>query len=334
MIVTRTPLRISFLGGGTDYPDHFRHHGGQSLGATINRYSYVTVKALVDLFEHSLRVSYSRTELVRSVDQIEHPAVRACLRFANIDRHVEIDYVGDLPARTGLGSSSSFTVGLLHALHAFKGEACTPEQLAAEAVHVEQELVRERVGVQDQYLCAHGGVRHVRCTAAGITANPVLVPARRLAELEQSLLLLYTGLRRQAHQVLAEQIDNTRSGAANNALAEMSRLVDEGLDVLLSPRRPLSDFAALLHQTWCLKRTLSTQVSTSRIDGWYERARAAGAIGGKLLGAGGGGFLLLMAPPDLHPDVCRAVPDLRAVPFRFESEGSTILLHQHEWSRV
>jgi D-glycero-alpha-D-manno-heptose-7-phosphate kinase len=334
MIVTRTPLRISFLGGGTDYPDHFRRHGGQSLGATINRYSYVTVKALVDLFEHSIRVGYSRTELVKSVDEIEHPAVRACLRFAHIDRHVEIDYVGDLPARTGLGSSSSFTVGLLHALHAFKGEPCTPEQLAAEAVHVEQELVRERVGVQDQYLCAHGGIRHVRCAAAGVTAHPVPVPATRLAELEQSLLLLYTGLRREAHHVLAEQIDNTRSGAASSALAEMSRLVDEGLDVLLASRRPLSDFGTLLHQTWCLKRTLSTQVSTSRIDDWYERARAAGAIGGKLLGAGGGGFLLLLAPPNRHGDVCRAVPDLRAVPFRFESEGSTILLQQHEWSRV
>lgn len=334
MIITRTPLRISFLGGGTDYPEHFRQHGGQSLGVAINRYSYVTVKALVDLFEHSIRVGYSRTELVTSVEQIEHPAVRACLQFVNIDRHVEIDYVGDLPARTGLGSSSSFTVGLLHALHAFKGEPCTPEQLAAEAVHVEQELMRERVGVQDQYLCAHGGIRHVRCAANGVAAHPVPVPATRLAELEQSLLLLYTGLRRDAHHVLAEQIDNTRSGAANAALVEMSHLVDEGLDVLLSPRRPLSDFGALLHQSWCLKRTLSTQVSSSRIDGWYERARAAGASGGKLLGAGGGGFLLLMVPPDRQPAVCRAVPDLRAVPFRFESQGSTILLQQQEWSHV
>jgi D-glycero-alpha-D-manno-heptose-7-phosphate kinase len=334
MIVTRTPLRISFLGGGTDYPDHFRHGGGQTLGTTINRYSYVTVKALVDLFEHSIRVGYSRTELVKTVDEVEHPAVRACLRFAGIDRHVEIDYIGDLPARTGLGSSSSFTVGLLHALHAFKGEPCLPEQLAAEAVHVEQELMRERVGVQDQYLCAHGGLRHVRCAADRVAADPVPMSPGRLAELERSLVLLYTGQRRNAHEVLAEQVENTRSGAAQGALAEMSRLVDEGLDVLLSSSRPLSDFGALLHQTWCLKRTLSTQVSTSRIDSWYERARAAGAVGGKLLGAGGGGFLLLMTPPDRQAEVCHAVPDLRAVPFGFEAAGSTLLLQQQQWGRV
>jgi D-glycero-alpha-D-manno-heptose-7-phosphate kinase len=327
MIVTRTPLRISFLGGGTDYPDHFRKHGGQSLGTAINRYSYVTVKALVDLFEHSIRVGYSRTELVRSVDEIEHPAVRACLQFTGIDRHVEIDYVGDLPARTGLGSSSSFTVGLLHALHAFQGNRCSSEQLAAEAVHVEQQLMRERVGVQDQYLCAHGGFRHVRCAADGIAANVIPIPPVRLAELERSLMLLYTGLRRDAHQVLEEQIDNTRSGAAKQALDEMSRLVDEGLEILTVPRRSLNDFGALLHQSWCLKRTLSTQVSTAAIDRWYEQARIAGAIGGKLLGAGGGGFLLLMAPPDRQRDVCRAVPELRHVPFTFEAGGSQVLLH-------
>ena len=328
MIVTRTPLRISFLGGGTDYPDHFRQHGGQSLGTTINRYSYVTVKALVDLFDHSIRVGYSRTELVRSVDEIQHPAVRACLQFAGIDRHVEIDYVGDLPARTGLGSSSSFTVGLLHALHAFKGTRCTPEQLAAEAVHVEQDLMRERVGVQDQYLCAHGGFRHVRCAADGVAANSVPILPARLAELESSLLLLYTGLRREAHTVLAEQIDNTRSGAAKRALDEMSALVDQGLELLMAPGRPLNDFGALLHQTWCLKRTLSTQVSTPAIDRWYEQARAAGAVGGKLLGAGGGGFLLLMVPPDRQRDVCRAVSGLRHVPFQFEAGGSRVLLHE------
>ena len=328
MIVTRTPLRISFLGGGTDYPDHYRQHGGQSLGTTINRYSYVTVKPLVDLFEHSIRVGYSRTELVRSVDEIEHPAVRACLRFAGIDRHIEIDYIGDLPARTGLGSSSSFTVGLLHALHAFKGTRCSAEQLAAEAVHVEQELMRERVGVQDQYLCAHGGFRHVRCGADGVVACTVDLPRIRLAELERSLLLLYTGLRRDAHQILAEQMDNTRSGVAKHALDEMSRLVDQGLEILRAPGRSLEDFGALLHETWCLKRTLSTQVSTAAIDRWYEQARAAGALGGKLLGAGGGGFLLLMVPPDRRRDVCSAVPDLRQVPFQFETEGSQVLLHQ------
>jgi D-glycero-alpha-D-manno-heptose-7-phosphate kinase len=328
MIVTRTPLRISFLGGGTDYPDHFRHHGGQSLGTTINHYSYVTVKPLVDLFEHSIRVGYSRTELVRSVDEINHPAVRACLRFTGIDRHIEIDYVGDLPARTGLGSSSSFTVGLLHALHAFRGARCTAEQLAAEAVHVEQELMRERVGVQDQYLCAHGGFRHVRCAADGVAANIVPILPTRLTELQDWLLLLYTGLRRDAHTVLAEQIDNTRSGAAKRALDEMSGLVDQGLEILMAPGRSLNDFGALLHQTWCLKRTLSTQVSTAAIDRWYEQARAAGAIGGKLLGAGGGGFLLLMVPPDRRRDVCSTVPDLREVPFQFENAGSQVLLHE------
>lgn len=328
MIVTRTPLRISFLGGGTDYPDHFRHHRGQTLGVSISRYSYVTVKPLVDLFDHSIRVGYSRTELVRAVEEIEHPAVRACLRFTNVDRHIEIDYVGDLPARSGLGSSSSFTVGLLHALHVFKGETVTAAQLAGEAVHVEQEIVRERVGVQDQYLCAHGGVRHIRCSSGGIVADTVAAPASRIAELERWLLLLYTGLRRDAHEVLEEQLANTRSGALKGALDQMSRLVDEGIDVLVSPDRPLSEFGALLHQSWCLKRTLSTKVSTPQIDRWYDRARAAGAVGGKLLGAGAGGFMLLLVPPDRQDEVRRAVPDMRPVTFGFEDEGSRLLLCQ------
>ncbi|HXG70640.1 MAG TPA: hypothetical protein VNJ04_08530 [Gemmatimonadaceae bacterium] len=328
MFITRTPLRISFFGGGTDYPDYFRRCGGQTLGVAINRYSVVIVKRLADIFEHRIRVGYSKTELVGDREQIQHPAVRECLRFLKLEGGLEIDYVGDLPARTGLGSSSSFTVGLLHALYAFKGELVARDRLASEAVYVEQELIGERVGVQDQHICAHGGLVRVCCPADGpVRAEPVPLLPDRSAELEMHLMLMYTGIQRHAHQVVEEQLDRTRNGELEGELEAMKRLVDEGLGVLSDATRPLSEFGELLHEGWGLKRGLSRRVSSERIDTWYETARRAGAVGGKLLGAGGGGFLLLFAPPGLQDTVCRAVPDLRRVPFGFDRSGSSLVFY-------
>jgi D-glycero-alpha-D-manno-heptose-7-phosphate kinase len=330
MIITRTPVRISFLGGGTDYPDYFRHstEGGQTLGVAIDKYSYVLVTPLSDFFDYTLRVGYSLTELAKTVDEIQHPAVREGLRFMGLESHVEIDYWGDLPARTGLGSSSSFTVGLLHGLHAYKGESIDQATLAHEAVYVEQQMIGERVGVQDQYICACGGLLHLHCYHDGaITAEPLSVEPERLTAFHDRLLLVYTGVRRYAHEVLGEQLERTRNGANTDHLRHMSALVDEGIGVLRG-RGDLTAFGELLHESWMLKRSLSSTVSSSMIDDAYDRARKSGAVGGKLLGAGGGGFLLLFVEPDRRAAVLGALEGLKPVDFQFDTSGSQVIVEK------
>lgn len=328
MITTKTPVRVSFLGGGTDYPDYFHQHGGQTLGAAINKYTYITVSRLANLFDYSIRVSYSRTELVKSVDQIEHPAVRECLRFLNVDGYIEINVVSDLPAHTGLGSSSSFTVGLLHALHASKGQVVGLGQLAAEAVYVEQEMIQERVGVQDQYTCAHGGLVHLQFGRDGnIRVSPIPLRVERLAELQAHLMLFYTGIRRYAHEVLDEQLERTKQGTILEELGYLGNLVDQGLEVLTN-EHPITCLGELLHTAWMTKRRLSSKISNPLIDEHYDRARQAGAVGGKLLGAGGGGFLLLLVEPENQAAVKQALADLQCIPFAFDYNGSRLLFYQ------
>lgn len=328
MIITCTPLRVSFLGGGTDYPEHFAQHGGATLGTSIDRCTYITVTPLAKFFDHKIRVSYSRTELCREIDEIQHPSVRECLRFLGIDGGVEIAVVTDLPARTGLGSSSSFTVGLLMALHAFQGRLVSTERLAEEAVHVEREMIKERVGLQDQYTCALGGFLHLRFSGRDRVqhANLPLQRERRQA-LRDRLMLFYTGQQRTAHQVLETQMARTRTGELTSYLLRMESLVREGLHVLCS-ETDLRTFGDLLHQGWTLKRQLSDAISNTLVDESYERARAAGAIGGKLLGAGGGGFLLLFAEPGDQARVREAMGDLPQVPFDFEDQGARIVYYR------
>lgn len=327
MIITKTPVRTSFLGGGTDYPEYFREHGGQTLGAAINKYSYIIVNEMADLFDYNIRVSYSRLELVKQAVELQHPSVRACLQFLNIERHVEIHYIGDLPARTGLGSSSSFTVGLLHALHALKGEMVSREQLAEEAVYIEQQLIKERVGVQDQYTCAHGGLVNLKFSRDGhIKVCPVPLSEKRMTDFQNHLMLFYTGISRLAHEVLNEQIERTKQGAITKDLSRLSTLVDEGLNIL-SSEEPLAAFGEILHQAWETKRTLSQKISSEEIDGFYERARRAGAIGGKLLGAGGGGFLLFVVPDNKRADVANALGELKEVSFAFDHIGTSLLFY-------
>lgn len=320
-------MRVSFLGGGTDYPDHFLRHGGQTLATAIDKCSYVTVNNLARLFDYSIKVSYARTELAGSVDQVEHPAVRECLRFMRLDGGIEVSYMGDLPARTGLGSSSSFTVGLLCALHAFKGELASAQQLAAEAVYVEQEMIKERVGVQDQYTCAYGGLVHLEFGRAGdVRVSPVPLHRRRIGELQSRLMLIYTGIRRHAHAVLDEQLERTENGTITGELCYLSDLVDQGLEVLTGDG-PIAAFGELLHSAWMAKQRLSSKITSPQISRWYERARQAGAVGGKLLGAGGGGFLLLFVEPDRQRDVRWALNELRPVPFSFDFGGSKLLYY-------
>ncbi len=330
MIITRTPLRVSFLGGGTDYPQHFLKHGGQTLGAAIDKYTYVTAKRLPDLFDYRIRVSYSRIELVKDIDRIEHPAVRESLRYCGINGGVEIGVVADLPARSGLGSSSSFTVGLLHALHAHQGQLADRAQLAAEAVHVEQDMIRERVGVQDQYTCASGGICWITCGRDGtVHVAPLPLTAERRHALEQRLILFDTGIQRHAHEVLAEQMQRTVQGDLTDDLSHLSKLVDQGVQAL-SGSGSLDEFGALLHDAWMVKRRLSTQITNGVIDGYYETARKAGAVGGKLLGAGAGGFLLIYARPENQERVRKALSPLHSVRFSFDFTGSTILFYHPE----
>lgn len=329
MIITQTPLRVSFFGGGTDYPEHFTQHGGETLGASIDKYTYVTVNRLTPFFDHRIRVGYSRTELCREVGEIQHPAVRECLRFMSIEHGIEIGVVSDLPARTGLGSSSSFTVGLLHALYAFKGELVSPQQLADEATYVEREMIRERVGLQDQYTCAVGGLVHLIFSKSGrVDIRPIPILDSRLGALQERLMVFYTGLQRSASEVLEQQIERTKSGAIKAALDRLKELVEEALSVLALHREPLARFGELLHNGWLIKRELSDAISNPFIDGAYDRARQAGAVGGKLLGAGGGGFLLLYVEPEHQSAVRKALADLREVRFQFENQGSRLIFYR------
>lgn len=327
MIITRTPMRVSFLGGGSDYPEHYLEHGGQVVGAAIDHYSYLSVNELPALFDHRIRLSYSRTEMVRHALELEHPAVREVLTYLPVEGGVEIHYAGDLPARTGLGTSSSFTVGLLHAIHALRGEMVSSRKLAEEAVHVEREMIREQVGVQDQHLCAMGGLLNIRFHRDGsIDVRPLPIERGRAAELESCLMLAYTGVRRHAHEIVTEQLNRTRAGALRSELSRMSELTESGVEVLCGSR-PLREFGELLDEAWTVKKSLSGAISSCDIDGMYRKARDAGAVGGKLLGAGGGGFLLLFVEPDRQADVSAALREFSMVDFAFDYSGSTLLFY-------
>ena len=287
MIICRTPFRISFFGGGTDYPEWYRAHGGAVLAATIDKYCYLTCRYLPPFFQHRLRIVYRQIETCTTIDEIGHPVVRETLRFLHIDRGIELHHDGDLPARSGMGSSSAFTVGLLHALHALRGEMPTKGQLAKEGIYLEQDLLRETVGSQDQVMAAYGGFRHVKFPPDGeIEINPVILPAGRLAELKSHLMLVYTGISRTAAEVAKSYVIGIESH--RRQLRIMKELVDEALDVLASGM-DICAFGDLLHEAWQAKRSLSPAVSNSDVDALYEEARAAGALGGKLTGAGGGG---------------------------------------------
>jgi D-glycero-alpha-D-manno-heptose-7-phosphate kinase len=326
MIICRTPFRISFFGGGTDYPGWYRSHGGAVLATTIDKYCYLSCRHLPPFFEHRFRIVYRRIETCRSIDEISHPAVRETLRFLKIDRGVELHHDGDLPARSGMGSSSAFTVGLLHALHALRGEMPTKAQLAQESLHLEQEVLKETVGSQDQVLATYGGLRHVKFQPNGeIAIDPLILPPSRAAELKAHLLLFYTGIARTAADVARSYVADLE--ARRRQLRIMKELVDESIDILCSGT-DIRAFGDLLDEAWQTKRSLSPAVSNPEVDGLYDLARSAGALGGKLTGAGGGGFLLLFVEPDRQEAVRRALDGLIHVPFQFESAGSQIVFYE------
>lgn len=328
MIICRTPFRLSFFGGGTDYPGWYLKHGGSVLSATIDKYCYLSCRYLPPFFEHRYRVVYSKIESTRTIAEIEHPAVRAALEFLDIDRGVEIHHDGDLPARSGMGSSSTFAVGLLHALHALCGRMPSRRQLALEAIHVEQEMLAETVGSQDQTAAAYGGLNHILFLQNGeIVVRPVTIPESRLRELDAHLMLLYTCIKRTGSDVARTYVDDI--AARRRQLRILNDLVAEGLQVL-SGDGEIREFGELLHEAWVAKRSLSGAVSNDAVDELYERARTAGAIGGKLAGAGGGGFMMLFVPPGRQEQVLAAFPEVIHVPFSFESSGSQIIFHDAE----
>jgi D-glycero-alpha-D-manno-heptose-7-phosphate kinase len=327
VIITRTPYRVSFFGGGTDYPGWYREHGGAVLATTINKYCYITCRRLPPFFEHKHRIVYSLIESVSRIDEIQHPAVRATLQWANVTEGLEIHHDGDLPARAGLGSSSSFTVGLIHALHALRGTMTKKSQLADTAIHIEQDLLGEHVGSQDQILAAYGGLNYVRFIPDGtFDIAPVIVPQARKRELSAHLMLCFTGFVRLASEVAKSQAENM--AANHRRLKCIGRMVEDGLEIFVNSSVPIECFGTLLHEAWQAKRSLSNLVTTPEIDEIYEAARGVGAIGGKLLGAGGGGFMLLFAKPELHGKIRERLSRLIHVPFDFEDSGSRVVLYE------
>jgi len=326
MIITRTPYRVSFFGGGTDYPAWIREHGGAVLATAIDKYCYITCRRLPPFFEHKHRIVYSVIESVTSNDHIKHPAVRAALQSENVTEGLEIHHDGDLPARSGLGSSSSFTVGLVHALHALRGNMSNKNQLAKAAIHIEQELLQENVGSQDQIVAAYGGLNHVQFRRDGtFDVTPVIVPLERKAELNSHLMLCFTGFSRFASDIAKSQLANM--AAKEKQLMRMQEMVEDGLDIFVNSSAPIAEFGELLHEAWQAKRSLSNMVTTPEIDEIYRAARDAGAIGGKLLGAGGGGFMLIFAKPEYHAAIRERLKTLIHVPFAFEESGSRVVLY-------
>ena len=327
MIISRTPFRVSFFGGGTDYPAWYREHGGAVLATTIDKYCYISVRELPPFFDHSFRVVYSVVENVKHVSDIKHPAVRAVLEWLNIGKGLEIHHDGDLPARSGLGSSSAFTVGLISAIHALEGRHISKDALANAAIHVEQCLLREPVGVQDQISAAFGGFNHITFLPDGtFEVRAVILPRERLTALQDHLLLVFTGISRMAAEAAGAQIANIRDRVPE--LRAMQQMVDHGIEILSSPTADIVEFGRLLDQSWSLKRRLAQPVSNPIIDGLYERAMQAGASGGKLLGAGAGGFMLLFVRPEQRARVREALGDLICVPIKFEAAGSRVVLYQ------
>jgi D-glycero-alpha-D-manno-heptose-7-phosphate kinase len=327
MIISRTPFRISLFGGGTDYPAWFREHGGAVLGTAINKYTYISVRKLPPFFEHRYRIAYYRLEYVREIGEIMHPVVREVLTEIQSGEGLEIHSDSDLPARSGLGSSSAFTVGFLHALSALSGRMVTKSELGREAIRVEQELLKEAVGCQDQLWAAFGGFNHITFSPADdFEVNPIILGRDRRDQLMQSMMLFFTGFSRNASDIAQNQIANMPY--RTQQLRGIQAMVGDALTILQKDANLIRSLGELLHESWCLKRELAESVSTPTVDEMYEAARKAGAIGGKLLGAGGGGFMIFLVEPERRQHVRERLADFIHVPVDVDHDGSKIVLYQ------
>lgn len=327
MIYTKTPFRMSFFGGGTDYEPFFREHGGSVISTTFNRYCYVMVRHLPRFFDHHNQLTYSKIERTISVDEIEHPMVRNAMKFQNM-HDLSISYDADLPARSGLGSSSSFAVGLLNAFHSLKGQYADREQLAKEAIYLERELCQEKGGWQDQIAVAYGGMNRINFSENGFEVNPIIITKERKDILNRNLMMFFTGFSRFSSEIASEQVKATRDKTAE--LLEMLKLVDEGERILSDRYSDIDEFGRLLDYTWKLKRGITNKISNAPLDEIYATAIKNGALGGKLLGAGGGGFFVFYVPEEAQPRVKQALNNLLFIPFEFEDSGSKVLYYKPE----
>jgi D-glycero-alpha-D-manno-heptose-7-phosphate kinase len=327
MIVTRTPFRISLFGGGTDFPDWFRNHGGAVLGMAIDKYCYLSVRVLPPFFEHRHRIVYSKVELVNDIESIRHPAVRGALGMMNIQTGIEIHHDADLPARSGLGSSSSFSVGLLHALHALRGEMVTKRDLCNEAIYLEQEVLKESVGCQDQVWASFGGFNRIDFPKEGnFRVTPIVMTEDRRKTIVDSVMFFFSGFTRFSSEIAAEQLSNMDKSADQRH--RIHAMVDEAAEMIGSRNFNLREFGSLLHESWTLKKKLGSNVSTSRIDEIYDVARSAGAYGGKLLGAGGGGFIAFIVEPGKRDAVRKALSNLIHVSVGIDTDGTKIAVYE------
>lgn len=326
MIITQTPFRMSFFGGGTDFPDFYKEHGGAVISTSFDKYCYVNVRHLPRFFDYATELSYSKIERVVDVEEIKHPAIREAMKF--LDMHeLRLTYEADLPARSGLGTSSSFAVGMLNAFYALKGKYADKKKLADEAIYLERVLCKESGGIQDQIAAAFGGLNRINFNAEGYEVKPVIISPERKRQLNRNLMLFFTGFSRFSSDIQ----ETTQKALADKEkqLLEMLSLVDDAERILTS-KTDLHEFGRLLDYTWKLKRGISSQISTGTIDDLYDRGMKAGALGGKLLGAGGGGFLLFYVEEDKREAVHQAMEDLLYVPFRFENSGTRVIYYTPE----
>ena len=327
MIITKTPFRMSFFGGGTDMESYFRENGGAVLSTTFNKYCYVNVRHLPRFFDYTTELSYSKTERVTDIAEIEHPAIREAMKF--LDMHeIRLTYEADLPARSGLGTSSSFAVGMLSAFYALKGKYADKKKLADEAIYLERVLCKEVGGWQDQIAASFGGFNRINFNADGYEVLPVIISPERKRKLNENLLMFFTGFTRFSSDV--QKANNVVAEEKTNQLREMYLLVDEAEKVLTDTSADIDDFGRLLDHTWQLKKRTGSSVSTGSIDEFYRRGIKAGALGGKLLGAGGGGFLVFYVQPEYKESVMSAMKDLMYIPFEFENGGTSIIHYSPE----
>ena len=325
MIITRTPFRISFFGGGTDYPVWYKKNGGAVLSTSINKYCYITCRHLPPFFDYKYRVVYSKLEEITHREKIAHPSVRECLKHVNLDGGILVSYDADIPARSGLGSSSSFTVGLLNALHGLKGNIRTKMQLAMEAIHVEQNMIKENVGSQDQTIAAFGGFNKIEFGGKEeLKIQPITIKPDRLQSLQDHLMIFFTGFSRIASVIAAEQIKTTPQ--KDRELKTMRLMVDHAIGIL-NGKGDIGDFGKLLNENWQIKRSLTSKISNPLIDNIYEAGLKVGAVGGKLLGAGGGGFILFFVRPRNQKKLKEKLKKFLHVPFSFENSGSQIIYY-------
>ena len=328
MIISRTPYRLSLFGGGADYPSWFVSHETKLISAAMANYCYISVKHLPPYFDYANHVIYSKIESVHTFDEIEHPSVRACLKQLQVPNGISITHDGDLPARSGIGSSSSFTVGLINALQTYLGKPLTTHELALQAIDIEQNIIGESVGVQDQIMAAYGGIKVLELSGANTKVRDLRIPDSYVDDLEQHIMLGFSGISRLSEVQAKKQVDSIKEGKSTQTLEAMQQLTNEALRIFEhESSSSIRDIGLLLQEQWNYKRTLTDSVANSDINSIYDAAIQAGAYGGKLMGAGGGGFFMFLAPPDAHQKIKDALKQINVwIPFNFDYEGSKIIM--------